>query len=61
MVPDAMNKTKCPTCQQIQTVRSKENKIDMICKKCKLAFSAERMGDRYNKEVKKRGRNTTTV
>ena len=51
-----MNRTKCPICQHIQTVRSKENKVLMTCKKCQSAFSAERMGDRYKKEVKKHGK-----
>jgi len=52
-----MSKTKCPTCEQIQTVRSKEDKVNMICKKCKIAFSAERMGHKYKPETKKRGHN----
>ena len=55
-----MNRTKCPACEKIQTLRTKENKIDVTCKKCKIIFSAERMGDKY-KEVKKRGKNSTTV
>ena len=54
-----MNRTKCPTCETIQTVRSKENKVQMICKKCKIAFTAERMGHKY-KEVKKRGKTRPT-
>jgi len=48
-----MNKTKCPTCQTIQVIRGQEYKIDVICKKCNVIFSAERMGDKYEK-VKKR-------
>jgi ribosomal protein S27E len=61
MVSNPMNRTKCPTCQQIQTVRSKENKVFMTCKKCQNAFVAERMGHKY-KEVKKRAkRNPTTI
>ena len=51
-----MNRTKCPACQTVQPVRGKEPKIDVICKKCDLIFSAELMGDRYKKEVKKHGK-----
>jgi len=51
-----MNKTKCPVCSKVQNVYSKKDKIDMKCriKSCGTLFSAERMGDKYKQDSKKK-------
>ncbi len=51
-----MDKVRCPKCNTIQNVYSKKDKLDMKCKKklCGTTFSAERIGDKYERPKRKR-------
>ena len=43
-----MNKTKCPACEKVQSIKVKnETTVSVTCKKCKTLFTASKMGNKY--------------